>query len=226
MKKCHKCHIEVMGSITRCPLCQNELEKSQTIEDEQEDLYPKKIERPKDDDILVIKIIGFIVFIISLLSIFFNIISPYQGAWSLIVTLIAGTIWLSIVIGIKNHKSILKCLWQQMIVITIVAMLIDFLIGKQGWSLTFVLPIVFTSAMIIMFILSKLLRLEVGDYMIYLLLDALFGLIPILVLLSPFQMMIRLPSYICILTSIISVFGLVLFEGKAILNELKRRLYI
>lgn len=225
MKRCHKCHIEVMGSITRCPLCQNELEKTQVIEEESEDLYPRKIERQKDDT-LAIKIIGFIVFIISLISVFLNMILPYQNLWSPIVILIVGTIWLSIVIAIKYHKSLLKCLWQQMVIMTAVAIMIDFLAGKQGWSLTFVMPIVFTSSMIVMFFLSKILRLEVGDYMIYLLLDALFGLIPILVLLSPFEMSIRLPSYICILTSLISVVGLILFEGKAILNELKRRLYI
>ena len=97
--------------------------------------------------------------------------------------------------------------------------------GAHGWAITFVIPIILTLAMVVMYVVSKVLHLQVGDYMIYLLIDALFGLIPLVLLLTG-QVFTDIPSLICILTSIISVVGLVIFEGNNMVSELKRRLHL
>lgn len=214
-----------MGSITRCPLCQTELRPSSIKKDTEEDIYPKIVKK-KDNDAFIIKVVGFITIDISLFSIFLNMLFVKQKFWSLIIILVAGAIWISTVIAVTKHRSILKYLWQQTIVVTIVALIIDFLVGKQGWGITFILPIMLTISIIVMYTLSKILHLEAGDYMIYILLDALLGMIPLIVLRTSFEMITPIPSCICVLTSLISVIGLILFDGKEMLSELKKRFYI
>ena len=104
-------------------------------------------------------------------------------------------------------------------------MFLDYFTGRHGWSITFVIPIIFTLAMIVMYMLSKILHLQTGEYIIYLLLDALFGIIPILFLVTD-SVKYTIPSFICIMVSLSSVTALIIFEGRTMFSELKRRLHI
>ncbi|MBE6024847.1 MAG: hypothetical protein E7231_16985 [Cellulosilyticum sp.] len=221
MKYCSKCHTKVMGSLIFCPLCQHELQIKDT---KVEDLYPTKIQK-RTNKYMLLKIFGFISSIVSIIAIFFNLILPSKTLWSLCVVGIMGFVWLSISVAIRKHRDILKYLWYQMLIISSLAVFVDMMTGHRGWSITFVVPILLTTGMLAMYLLSKILHLQVGDYMIYLLMDALFGLIPCICLTTG-KLSTNIPSQICILTSIISVIGLVIFEGKNMMSELKRRLHI
>ena len=221
MKHCSKCHIDVIGNVNFCPLCQHELQ----VKDRQiEDIYPTEIERRSNSHI-IIKIFGFISIIVSILAVFFNIILPTTTLWSVTVVGVMGCVWLSLAVAIKKHRNILKYLWYQMMIITILAIFVDAMTGQRGWAITFVVPIMLTVAMLVMYLLSKILHLQVGDYMIYLLLDALFGIIPFIFLFTN-HLTTDIPALVCILTSIISVVGLIIFEGRNMMSELKRRLHV
>ena len=222
MRYCDKCKVEVRGSQEFCPLCQHELQIKDASDNE--DVYPNQVQKRFNNHMLL-KVFGFIGLSASILAVFFNIILPSESLWSLIVVVVMACLWLSLAMAIKKHKNILKYLWQQMIIITLLTICIDALTGQHGWAISFVLPIILTVAMIVMYLLSKILHLQVGDYMIYLLLDALFGIIP-LILVNTQKLISDIPSLICILTSIISVVALVIFEGKSIISELNRRLHI
>ena len=221
MKYCRKCKIEVMGDLKICPLCQQELE----IKDEHvEELYPATIEKRFNNHMLL-KVFGFIAMIISVLAVFFNIILPSETLWSVIVVGVMGLIWLSVATAIKKHKDILKYLWYQILILGLAAIFIDTMTGVHGWAMTFVIPIMLVVAIIAMYVLSKLLRLQAGDYMIYLLLDVLLGTIPFIYTLTH-DVVTDIPAWVCILASIISVMGLAIFEGKNMMSELKRRLHV
>lgn len=222
MRYCDKCKVEVRGRQEFCPLCQHELQIKGASDSE--DVYPNQVQKRFNNHMLL-KVFGFIGLSASILAVFFNIILPSESLWSLIVVAVMACLWLSLAMAIKKHKNILKYLWQQMIIITLLTICIDALTGQHGWAISFVLPIILTVAMIVMYLLSKILHLQVGDYMIYLLLDALFGIIP-LILVNTQKLISDIPSLICILTSIISVVALVIFEGKSIISELNRRLHI
>lgn len=221
MKYCSKCHTDIMGNLVFCPLCQNEL---QIKDNHIEDLYPTKIEKRSNNHMLL-KVFGFIAMITSILAIFFNKALGSKTFWALIVIVVMGFTWLSIATAIKKHGNILKYVWNQMLIITVLTVIVDGLTGQHGWAITFVVPTMLTVAMIVMYLLSKILHLQVGDYMIYLLLDALFGIIP-LIFLRTRHLITDIPAWICILTSIISVVGLIIFEGKNMMSELKRRLHV
>lgn len=221
MRYCIKCHTEISGDLKFCPLCQHELQiKDTTVED----LYPSEVIKRTNSHMLL-KVFGFISLVVSILAIFFNMVLPSNTLWSLIVVVIMGFVWLSIAVAIKKHRNILKYLWYQIVIIGVLTIFIDAMTGHRGWAITFVIPIMLTAAMLVMYLLSKILHLQVGDYMIYLLLDALFGMIPLIFLFSN-QLISDIPSLVCILTSIVSVVALVIFEGRNMMSELKRRLHV
>jgi len=221
MKYCSKCKTHITGSLTYCPLCQNELV---VVNEKVEELYPTLYENDTTN-YMILKIFGFISVVVSILSIFINIIIPARILWSPIVVVTFGCLWISLLSAISKHKNILKYLLYQSIIISLFSMFLDYFTGRHGWAITFVIPVVFTLAMIVMYMLSKILRLQAGEYMIYLLLDALFGIIPILFLVTD-SVKYTMPSFICIMVSLISVMALIIFEGRAMLSELKRRLHI
>lgn len=221
MKYCSKCKTHITGSLTYCPLCQSELV---VVDDHVEEIYPTAYEGDATN-YMILKIFVFISVVVSILSVFMNIIIPTKIWWSLIVVVTFGCLWISLSIAISKYKNILKYLLHQSIVISLFSIFLDYFTGRYGWSITFVIPVIFTLAMIVMYILSKILHLQAGEYMIYLLLDALFGIIPILFLVTD-RVKYTIPSFICILVSLISVTALMIFEGRTMLSELKRRLHI
>ena len=221
MKRCEKCKIDIVGEHRQCPLCQNQLEDDGHID---HDIFPV-VESIENRYNLLFKVVTFLTVSLSIIALLFNIYFKAYGWWSLIVIVVLASVWLSIGLAVYKHKSILKYLLYQSLIIILLTVFIDQRFGWHGWSITYVLPSVFTIAMVVMYTLSKVMKLDPGDYMIYLLLDALFGIIPIISIGSD-SVISDIPSYICIIVSILSVTGLVVFEGKKMLNELKRRLHV
>ncbi|MBP3887422.1 MAG: hypothetical protein J6F30_07170 [Cellulosilyticum sp.] len=220
MSYCDKCQIEVKGNIRFCPLCQNEL---QIQNKKMENFYP--VVEPRSNSHMLLKVFGFIALVISILAVFFNIIFPTGRLWSVLVMGIMGFVWLSLSVAIKKHRHIMKYLWYQIMIFSLLTIFIDYMTGNYGWAMSIVIPCLLTTAMIVMSILPKVLHLQVGDYLIYLLLDALIGIVPFIFMVIG-DAITDIPSMICILTSMISVAGMIIFEGKKMMSELKRRLHV
>lgn len=221
MKTCNKCNVNIVGLRNSCPLCQNELN---LINNYQEKLFPT-ISTNKNKYNLILKIVAFISIVTSIVSIFLNIILPTDIWWSIYILTTLACAWISLTIAITKHKKILKYLLYQSIIIILFAVFLDSFMGWRGWSLTFVLPIMFTLSMVVMYTLSKVLNLQTGDYIIYLLLDALFGIIPV-IFIGTKSVTTDFPSLLCIITSLVSLSALIVFEGANMFNELKRRLHV
>lgn len=221
MKYCNRCKVRVKGKMTFCPLCQNKLIKE---DDYEEDIYPAL-----DEDIgkkhLILKVFGLISIIFSILALFFSWILERKLYWGLITIGVIGWIWIILCVAILKHRNIIKHMLYQTVIMSLFMLFIDFMTGWHYWSTSFVIPVMLILAMVMMYLFSKLLHLEVGDYMIYLLLDACFGIIPIVFLVTG-KVTTDVPSLVCILGSFLSVIVLILFEGKKMLEELKRRFHV
>lgn len=222
MKYCPKCKVNIQGPLSYCPLCQTELLRKE--EQPEEELFPNTYNLYASKH-MVLRTLGFLSLTVAILSFAINFLFITSFCWSFIVITIIGGIWISIGVAISKHRNILKYLFYQSLIICLFALFIDYLTGSTGWSIDFVLPIIFTCAMTIMYLLTKILHLQAGDYIIYLLLDALFGIVPLLFITLNW-VDYQLPSILCILVSIISLSALVIFEGKTIYEELHRRLHV
>lgn len=220
MKYCNNCKVDVVGNRKSCPLCQ-ELLKGDKNEDE---IFPKISFVYKEHGVFF-KIMLLASIIVASISVAVNILLPRGGAWSLFVLGGLGSVWLSITSAINKRNNIPKNIVYQVMIISVIAVLWDFLTRWKGWSITYVIPFVCFFAMISMAIISKVRKLHLEDYILYIIIDGLFGLIQIIFIFTG-GLTALYPSLICIVTSIISLSTILIFEDKKLLAEIKRRLHL
>lgn len=220
MKYCNNCNVSVVGKRKICPLCQGRL----TGDKAQEEVFPK-ISFVYQEHTMFFKIMMLISIIVGTLSLGLNILLPFGGAWSLFVLGGLGSVWASLITAINQRKNIPKNIVYQVMTISVIGLLWDLLTGWRGWSINYVIPLVCIFAMISMAIISKIRKLHIEDYILYLIIDGLFGIVPIIFIILGF-LDVLYPSVICIATSIISLSTIIIFEDKKLIAEIKRRLHL
>lgn len=219
MQQCRKCRVNIEGEKERCPLCQGELTGTP-----EEEMYPR-FDMPRFGSLFLIKLISFIA-ITALIICFGTDYMISDGiSWSLISA--AGIIcgWLTTTVGITYRKRILKNITCQLFLVSSLSVLWDRFTGWYGWSLNFVLPCACMVSMISVFVISRVLKMRPGEYMLYLLIGALFGLLPFICVLSGL-VTFRYPSVICTILSLILFAGLFTFRGKSAKDEMERRFHL
>ncbi len=87
------------------------------------------------------------------------------------------------------------------------------------------IPTICVGAMIVMAVAAKILKIGVSDLIIYLLVDGIFGFVPVIFLILG-QVDVGYPSVICVACSAINLLALIVFEGDNMKNELKKRMHI
>ncbi|MGL4362701.1 MAG: DUF6320 domain-containing protein [Cellulosilyticaceae bacterium] len=223
MKKCEKCVVDVVGKFIYCPLCQHELIDINN-ENKCESGYPVVIQKESKEQ-LVFKMVTFIALVGSFSAFILNWIMFPDSWWSVIVIGTLWCVWLSIVLALQDYKNILKYLLYQSVIIIGFSIFIDNMTGWSGWSIQYVVPFMLTIAMLTMYVLSKVLQLDPGDYIIYLLIEAFFAIV--LIICSELDwMIIKWPTMVCSIVNFISLASLIVFEGKNMYSELKRRFHI
>ena len=91
--------------------------------------------------------------------------------------------WISLFFIIRKKDNIPKTIIWQVGVISTLSLLWDYSMGWIGWSIEYVIPSICVGAMIVMAIAAKILKIGVRDLIIYMLVDGIFGFIPIIFLL-------------------------------------------
>lgn len=223
MMYCKRCNVNVMGQKERCPLCQNELSGTPDINEE---AFPR-IEDKKYNKTSLLKIISFAAIITIVCSVGLNMIIPMKNPvwWSAFV--VAGVIcaWISVSVAIKKRRNIFKNINWQLFLVTVFAIGWDKYTGEHGWSLDYVLPFSCIASMVCMYILSKILKIEPRGFVLYMLFDVVFGVLPA-VFLGLGMLNVTYPSIVCVACSIISVSAIIIFEGRNIKDEITRKLHM
>lgn len=219
MKYCNNCKVNVVGKRKSCPLCQEIL-----VGDKHEDEVFPEISFVYREHGMFFKIMLLVSIIIATISVAINILFPSR-AWSLFILGGLGSVWASMISAINKRNNIPKNIVYQVMIISVIAVIWDFLTRWKGWSITYVIPLISIFAMISMAIISKVRKQYVEDYILYIIIDGLFGLIQIIFIFTG-GLTALYPSLICIVTSIISLSTILIFEDKKLRAEIKRRLHL
>jgi len=150
---------------------------------------------------------------------------PGGGAWSLFILGGLASVWASLITIINQRKNIPKNIVYQVMTISVTALIWDTLTGWRGWSINYIIPLVCVFAMISMAVISKIRKLHIEDYILYIIIDSLFGIVPVIFIILGL-LDVLYPSIICISTSIISLSTIIIFEDKSLKAEIKRRLHV
>ena len=220
MKYCEKCKVSVEGERKRCPLCQREL---RGLGGDEPETFPSVPTIYKSHH-LFFRILIFASVVAGVVSTIVNVMAGGVW-WSLFVLLGIGCMWAILAVAVVKRRNIPKNVLWQVVLLSLLGVLWDLLTGWRGWSITYVIPILYTAAILAMAVSARVLGLRLEDYLIYVVMDAVLGILPLLFLIFG-KLHTPLPSLICVGVSIIALAGLFLFEGERMRTELKRRLHL
>jgi len=228
MKTCPHCKINIGGDHEKCPLCQNLL----TGEGER-DHWPKieikTRKRHKAFNIVTFSVIAVIIINLALDHLFLNVDHP---SWSPIVTgwlLVSG--WLLEFI-LKKHYNLLKTLFLSMITVSLLCLFTEFFIylawGVPYLGITsgYIVPIFCSANMVTNFVLSIIDKHFTDHSLIYMFLNILVGVVPWVALLFFKNGKPPLTWSICLVINILAFAGLVIFRGRTVLSEFKKRFHM
>lgn len=221
MKYCENCKTTVRGRRALCPLCQGPLRDAGADTGE---TFPS-IPTVYSQFGLFFRLLILASVAASVISLAVNIMIPTKVFWAAFVVAGIGCMWLSLAFALHKWRNIPKNMIYQVVILSLLAVVWDRFTGWHGWSLDYVIPILCVTAMVSMSAIAKVMRLHFEDYLIYLLLFALFGIIP-LVFFFMGLLRVAYPTLICVAMSIIALTALLVFEGRNIHLELKRRLHL
>lgn len=221
MQFCNRCKVKITGNKHFCPLCQGELEGEGEVQSE---IFPKT--KPKvAPDFLFLRLITFGAIALAVVSAALDVMIPTSVHWSLPVIGGVACAWVALAIAVTKKHNILKNIVWQLFIGTPIAVLWDVFTGMNGWSLDYVIPCACVAAMLTMGILARIMKIPSKEFIIYLVMDAVYGIVPLIFLLTGI-INVTFPSVICVACSIISMAALLLFKGRVIKSEITKKLHL
>ncbi len=219
MLYCKSCRVWVAGAHQR-PLCGGNLSGKR----EEAPSYPELPENRSFTKRLI-QIISGAALTAAIICVAVNLLVPTGIWWSLFAVLGLGCGWLWAVVGIVKKAKLLNNIVWQLVLISGVAFLWDWLTGWRGWSVDYVFPSVCIGAMLAVIILSRVLRMPDRDYMIHLILCAFWASFPLVFLFTGVLGVIA-PSVICTAASLIVISLQLIFNWKAMYREIHKKLHL
>jgi len=221
MLYCEKCKITIRTDHKSCPLCHGGLSG---VAGKEGSIFPD-IPVLKKRQISFFSMLTFCCVLAFIFSFLVNNIIPSKGKWFIYV--IGGTclVWIVLIWGKSKWKNLLKNTIGQMIIIGFGVGICDVFIGWEGWSVDYAWPILIFLSLIINVIITFVKKLQPSDYMIYLLMNCVFGLIPILLVQLNISKFI-IPSIICSGFAMVLLAGLTLFRWDQVVQELVKKFHM
>ena len=206
MKTCPHCHIQVGGDTGYCPLCQNRLHGEQGSP-----WFPPTAPRIHRAS-LFYKIVAFVV---------------------LTLTVVAGAIDFLLLDTAHLHFSLLILVWGVAglsVLRVLLRVFTDWFTGYTGYSLDLVVPILCSVTLVCNFIFAFLHSRFTANALVYLLMNIGVGLLPYILL---FFRIDRgridghsIPWVNCLIISVVTFLGLVIFKGRDLRSEIAKRLHL
>lgn len=220
MRECENCHVAVKGNWETCPLCHTPLDTTKSPIASSYPDVPLRFNKQRITKWLAL---------LSLIIIFttFGLGFIWRGNIQWIQAALFGimSMWLVVLTIVRKRRNLAKSLLYLLIILSLLCVYLDYLIGWTGWSTTFAVPIFCSSAVIGMFVSSRLMRMKLVDYILYLAAAAMLGLIPILFLIFGW-VSTTIPSWISIGFSSFLLLLILFFNGSEIVRELQKRIFI
>lgn len=220
MKYCRNCKMKIENDTANCPLCGGFLEKT-------DDVFNR--DYPNVHQSLLLELIHrsllFLAIAVSIVSLFVNHYVAAKKPWCIIA--IAGVFYLyfSAKFFLKKQRNYGLFILTQVVLCSIVVLAVDFAIGGyRGWSVDYVIPFVIISGSLAISIISIIQPFRFKEHFIYLLIIALLGLIPLILILTG-AAGVYWTNAVCVLYSALTVIAMIIFSRRRLNLELKKRLH-
>lgn len=220
MKKCPNCHVDVRGNWKTCPLCGEELlnEGTHKLELDPYPRVPLQFNRSR-----AFQLLRWASFFFVCLLFVVELFLPSDRTRIEYIILAMISLWMTVMILIRKRRNIAKGIVYLILFLSLFSLYFDRLNGWTGWSLTYAVPIICSACLFAMWIAVKVVRLSIGDYVLYLQLAALLGFIPLFFLVFNWTT-VSWPSWVSFSLSAGMFLSVLVAHWTTIISELKKRM--
>ena len=222
MKTCPYCKIKVGSDTVKCPLCQNKL-----TGDSDGPYFPKQTVLWRKSFLYKLQLFIVWAVVIAALGIDFLLqvrIPPSSSVhYSLILAMWLITFEFAIMRQFKNSGGSSRKVTMMVLIILVLIIVTSYYYGFFRITIDWIAPCAIAGMMIANFVLAMIDRR--GNAMVYLLTGVLVGVLPYIIL----SISHRKPSItwiICMLIGIILFVGAVIFKGRSVAGEIRKRLNV
>lgn len=216
MQTCRKCQITVRGAKERCPLCGGTLSG-----EPEENVFPV-IPRAKVSRLSFIRVSFFLFIVFETAMIVLGVLMEEWPVWIFLAmgAAVVGIIDVSLAVYYRNN--LLQLAVIEMYIGLGITILVDLYTGLPYWSVTWVLPAAFAGISITTAAIGKCTRMQVSEYIMYLLFDVILstGVQGILILKGINEF--RVPAVISMAFVIVFFAGMVIFNHRVFGRETKK----
>lgn len=223
MKYCEKCKVLVPSGRERCPLCQGFLSDGKT-QGHDDEIFPY-IPTVYHQHNLLIRVSLFLSITLCVVCFALNLLVWNSNWWSMFVLAAEAASWATIMQAIRKRSTFCKHVLYQMVTIAIVVVLFDLMTGFHRWSFDYVIPALAAFTMTVVASIAVVGHRLIGNYIIYMVVSAVFGIVPLLFLLVGWTQVLW-PTVLTASASVIYLAALILFVGNDTRIELKKRLHM
>lgn len=226
MKTCPHCHIRVGGDTGYCPLCQNRLTGEQGTP-----WFPPTAPRIHRAS-LFYKVVAFVVLTLTVIAgaVDFLLVDDPHLHFSLLM-LVWGLAALAVLrVLLRRRYNGPRLVFNLLLLVSALIVFTDWFTGYTGYSLDFVVPILCSVTLVFNFIFAFLHSRFTANALVYLLMNIGVGLLPYILL---FFRIDRgridghsIPWVLCLIISVVTFLGLVIFKGRDLRSEIEKRLHL
>lgn len=200
--------------------------KEHGIEAEQVEAEFPEVKKTKELEMKVYKMFTFLCLIAIVFMIDLDFSYRPTVRWTLFSAGGVASMWLASTIGFFKRYNLLKNAMWQLVIMTAVSILWDYLTGWRGWSVDFVVPIVSMAILLFMTVIATVQKWPPKEYMVYLVMASTYGLVLPLLLLVFGALRLRLPSMVGIAVCFLFLAGILLFKWKEFREEMHKKFHV
>ena len=223
MQKCKKCNVYINTAVTKCPLCQNELEEDNSFGNFESNAFPY-IESTKKSGLWQ-KVMGFMFIASVLICTFIDLLFNNTLTWSIYADLGILCLGASIAIGFEKKQSLAGILFYEYVFFCLIVYYWDKITGMHNWSLNYVLPLLSSLYIIANFVLRLVFKRDFMKYFRNILFASAVGIFAMFLYLNNISSKIIPPFVSCVIGGI-AIISILLFDGARFFTELGKRLHI
>ncbi|MBQ3796456.1 MAG: hypothetical protein II842_09280 [Butyrivibrio sp.] len=213
MQYCPKCKVSIRGEKSCCPLCQGKIKE---IDDNINDPFPT-LKKKKISNITFVKVVTFIFIALEIIFEALNIQTKNQYPFIGITMLGIFVAWITALTTMYLRNNLIKVITWEVFVAIVVDIYIDLKTGFHGWSVEWMVPATLTGLAIATFIIAKIVKLRLDEYILYLVLDLIMALLQIIFIRNGMNQF-TWPAVISIMVYLIMITGLVIFRFRDLKN--------
>ncbi|MFV0432676.1 MAG: DUF6320 domain-containing protein [Leucobacter sp.] len=223
MMRCDACAVGIEGFWSRCPLCDAEIPATGGAVPSPLPDVPLKFSRRHVLRVLFITSLALILASLAAQLIFsrgLDGIGILRSIW-----LGVTAMWLVVLMAVRKRRNVAKGTLYLVVIVSLVCLYWDYLTGWHEWSVTYAIPILCTCSIVAVLITVRVMRIEIGEHILYSSVTVLLGLVPIVFLLLGW-VTDPIPSVICIVLSLLVLALVQLDASDEMKHELRKRLHL